>query len=132
MICASTQSHAQMMLRKRLAGELRGADAMIPLNTAVRVRAQQLARAKVQDAVKRQGAKWSALSAAQKQSWAVLFLEDHPSLIEQARQEVEAWARAGFFGKKVQRELCAQFNNSAQTQEPCSNKEISVQQLGAE
>ena len=62
---------------------------MIQIHTAARVRAQQLARAKVHDAVKRQGVKWSALSAAQKQSWAVLFLEDHPSLIAQARQEVE-------------------------------------------
>jgi hypothetical protein len=104
---------------------------MIPLNTAVRVRAQQLARAKVHDAVKRQGAKWSALSAAQKQSWAVLFLEDHPSLIDQARQEVEAWARAGFFGKKVQRELCAKLKSDAQPTPPCSDKEISVQMSGA-
>jgi hypothetical protein len=95
---------------------------MIQIHTAARVRAQQFARAKVHDAVKRQGVKWSALSAAQKQSWAVLFLEDHPSLIAQARQEVEAWARAGFFGKRVQRQLPTP---------PCSDKEISVQMLGA-
>jgi hypothetical protein len=106
MICATSQSHAQMMLRKRLAGELRGADAMIPINTAAKVRAQQLAMAKVQDAIKRQGAKWSALTAAEKQGWSNLFLEDHPSLVAQARHEVEAWARG-------------------------SNKEISVQMSGA-
>jgi hypothetical protein len=106
-------------------------NAMIPINTAARVRAQQLARAKVQDAIKRQGAKWSALTAAEKQSWSNLFLEDHPSLIVQARQEVEAWARAGFFGKKVQRELCAKLKSDAQPTPLCFNKEISVQQSGA-
>ena len=104
---------------------------MIQIHTAARVRAQQLGRAKVHDAVKRQGVKWSALSAAQKQSWAVLFLEDHPSLIAQARQEVEAWARAGFFGKRVQRQLLANITSDAQPTPPCSDKEISVQMLGA-
>jgi hypothetical protein len=104
---------------------------MIPIGSAVRVRARQLAMAKVQDAIKCQGARWSALSAAQKQSWAVLFLEDHPSLIEQARHEVEAWARAGFFGKKVQRELCAKLKSDAQPTPPCSNQEIPVQMSGA-
>jgi hypothetical protein len=104
---------------------------MIPIGSAARVRAQQLARAKVQDAIKRQGAKWSALTAAEKQGWSNLFLEDHPSLIAQARAEVEAWARAGFFGKKVQRELCAKLISDAQPTPPCSDKEISVQQSGA-
>jgi hypothetical protein len=104
---------------------------MIPIGSAVRVRARQLAMGKVHDAVKRQGAKWSALSAAQKQSWAILFLEDHPSLIVQARQEVEAWARAGFFGKKVQRELCAKLNSNAQKLEPMKSAASAVQMSGA-
>jgi hypothetical protein len=107
-------------------------NAMIPINTAAKVRARQLAMAKVKDAIKRQGAKWSALTAAEKQGWSNLFLEDHPSLIVQARQEVEAWARAGFFGKKVQRELCAKLMHSVQTLEPCSDKTISVQNSSAE
>ena len=112
-------------------GNFQKENAMIQIHTAARVRAQQLARAKVHDAVKRQGVKWSALSAAQKQSWAVLFLEDHPSLIAQARQEIEAWARAGFFGRRVQRQLLANITSDAQPTPPCSDKEISVQMFGA-
>jgi hypothetical protein len=73
----------------------------------------------------------SALTAAEKQGWSNLFLEDHPSLIVQARQEVEAWARAGFFGKKVQRELCAKLNSNAQKLEPMKSAASAVQMSGA-
>ncbi len=131
MIYATTQSHAQMMLRKRLAGELRGANSMIPTTAAIKVRARQLADAKVRDHIKRQGLKRSSLSCAELKGWTDLFLEDNPQLIEQARHEVEAWARAGFFGKRVQRQLLANILSNAQPTQPCSNKEISVQMLGA-
>lgn len=76
---------------------------MITITTAARVRAQQIARQRVRDAIKAQGLKTSSVKAAEVSSWAQLYCEDHPQLVAQATVEVTAWIKAGFFGKRAQK-----------------------------
>ena len=40
-------------------------------------------------------------------SWALVYLDDHPELIDAARPVVESWFARGVFGKRAQRAFCA-------------------------
>jgi hypothetical protein len=56
------------------------------------------------------------------------YLDGHPELYQQALERAKRMVAEGVFGKRAQR---AYLNNSVQTQEPCSNNEISLHKLGA-
>ena len=107
-------------------------NAVIELTTAARVLAQLRARNAVKDAIRRQGHKPSALTAAEIKSWAELFVADHPSLREQAMADARKMILDGLLGRRAQRALGAKLTNSAQSKEPCSTSTISVRNLGAE
>ena len=80
-------------------------NAVIELTTAARVLAQLRARNAVKDAIRRQGHKPSALTAAEIKSWAELYVSDHPALREQALQDARAMILDGLLGKRAQRAL---------------------------
>jgi hypothetical protein len=47
-------------------------------------------------------------------SWALVYLDDHPELIDAARPVVESWFARGVFGKRAQRAFCAKLESDAQ------------------
>jgi putative methionine-R-sulfoxide reductase with GAF domain len=70
---------------------------------ATMTRAMQLARGAVKAALHKQAVRLCEVDAKTISSWAVLYLEDHPKLIAEAKTCVEAWFARGVFGKKAQK-----------------------------
>ena len=76
-------------------------NAVIELTTATRVLVQLRAKAAVKDAIRRQGHKPSSLTAAEIRGWADLYVEDHPALVEVAREQARAMILEGLLGNCV-------------------------------
>ncbi len=87
----------------------------------------------VKDAIRRQGTrKLSQAPSAEITAMAkVFFAQHHERLIADAIPVIEQWLATGFFGRKAQLEWLANIESNAQSQGPCSNKTISVQDLCA-
>jgi hypothetical protein len=81
---------------------------------ATMTRAMQLARGAVKEALKRQRVRLADVDTKDISSWALVYLDDHPELIDQARPVVEAWFARGVFGKRAQRAFCAKLESDAQ------------------
>ena len=105
--------------------------ATIEVTTAARVLAQLRARNAVKDAIRRQGLKPSALTAAEIKGWAELFVADHPALREQALADARKMILDGLLGKRAQRALGAELITDAQKQSEPKSTTSSVQMLGA-
>lgn len=65
-------------------------------------------------------------------SWALVYLDDHPELIDAARPMVESWFARGVFGKRAQRAFCAKLESDAQQAQPHKSITSTVQNSGAE
>jgi hypothetical protein len=72
---------------------------------ATMTRAMQLARGAVKEALKRQRVRLADVDAKDISSWALVYLEDHPELIAEAKPVVEGWFARGVFGKRAQKEF---------------------------
>ena len=72
---------------------------------ATMTRAMQLARGAVKAELHKQAVRLCEVDAKTISSWAVLYLEDHPKLIAEAKTCVEAWFTRGVFGRKAQKEF---------------------------
>jgi hypothetical protein len=82
---------------------------------ATMTRAMQVARGAVKEALKRQRVRLADVDAKDISSWALVYLDDHPELIAQARPVIESWFARGVFGKRAQRQLaCANLSSAAQ------------------
>jgi hypothetical protein len=79
-------------------------------------RAMMLARGMVRAELKKQRIRLADTDAKDIASQARAMLEAHPSLVDQARHEVEEWFRRGVFGKRAQRAFCANLKTDTQTQ----------------
>jgi hypothetical protein len=108
------------------------AEANYSLSPAARLKSAVFTRAlyRAKDAVKRQlqaqGHKVAHYSSRDITILAQAYLDQHrEELLPEAMQTVERWAAEGFFGKRVQR-ACAELRTFVQSQEPCSDKTISV------
>jgi hypothetical protein len=79
-------------------------------------RAMQLARGAVKEALKRQAVRLADVDAKDISSWARVYLDDHPALIDQARAEVQSWFARGVFGKRAAKAWanCAKLESDAQ------------------
>jgi hypothetical protein len=73
----------------------------IRITTASHVLAQLRARNAVKRELQAQGLKVSHYAAREISSWAQVYLEDHPQLLDEARPVVEAWLAQGVFGKRA-------------------------------
>jgi hypothetical protein len=80
----------------------------IRITTASHVLAQLRARNAVKRELQKQGHKVSHYAAREISSWAQVYLEDHPQLLDEARPVVEAWIAQGVFGKRAQKEFIKQ------------------------
>jgi hypothetical protein len=103
----------------------------IRITTASHVLAQLRARNAVKRELQKQGLKVSHYAAREISSWAQVYLDDHPQLLDEARPVVEAWIAQGVFGKRAQRALCANLSSDAQTAEPHKSTTSTVQNSGA-
>jgi hypothetical protein len=63
----------------------------------------QLARGAVKEALKKQRMRLADVDAKEISSWALVYLEDHPELIAEAKPVIEAWFARGVFGKRAQK-----------------------------
>ena len=71
---------------------------------AYKVFAMLRARKMVRDDIKRKGHKTSQYTHAELERLARLYLELHPALVEQAKQDVDMCVLRGDFGKRAQRQ----------------------------
>jgi hypothetical protein len=94
-------------------------------------RAMQLARGIIKDQLKRHKIRLCEVDAKDITSQARAMLEARPSLIDQARHEVEEWFAKGVFGKRAQRAFCATLITNAQTQAQPNSMGSAVQISGA-
>jgi hypothetical protein len=58
---------------------------------ATMTRSMQLARGAVKEALKKQRMRLADVDAKEISSWALVYLEDHPELIAEAKPVIEAW-----------------------------------------
>jgi hypothetical protein len=86
------------------------------MTMATMTRAMQLARGAVKEALKRQAVRLADVDAKDISSWARVYLDDHPALIDQARSEVQSWFARGVFGKRAAKAWanCAKLESVAQ------------------
>jgi hypothetical protein len=70
---------------------------------ATMTRSMQLARGAVKEALKKQRMRLADVDAKEISSWALVYLEDHPELIAEAKPVIEAWFARGVFGKRAQK-----------------------------
>lgn len=70
---------------------------------ATMTRSMQLARGAVKEALKKQRVRLADVAAKEISSWALVYLEDHPELIAEAKPVIEAWFARGVFGKRAQK-----------------------------
>ena len=106
--------------------------ALIQLTTAAHCLAMLRSRNAVKEELKKHGLKVSAYSAREINVWAQLFLEDHAAeLIPDALTKARAMILAGTFGKRAARALCAELNNSVQSQTQPNSMGSTVQMSGA-
>jgi len=66
-------------------------------------RAMQLARGMVRDALRRQAVRLCEVDAKDITSWALVYLDDHPEVVAEARPQIEEWFARGVFGKRAQK-----------------------------
>jgi len=76
--------------------------------TASVVLAQLRARNAVKAELRKQGLKVSHFAAREITSWAHVWLDDHPQLLQEARPVIERWIAQGVFGKRAQKEFIKQ------------------------
>ena len=77
---------------------------------ATMTRAMQLARGVVKDQLKRQKIRLADTDAKEITSWALVYLEDHPAVIAEARSCVSEWFARGVFGKRAQKAFIKHLN----------------------
>jgi hypothetical protein len=111
--------------------------AAIRITTAANVLAQLRARDAIKDQLRKQGLKVSHYAARDVTAMACEYLSQHRSeLLSSAIETIKRWTLAGESGKRAQRALaqaqCAELRTNAEAKEHCSDKQISVQMLGAE
>jgi hypothetical protein len=104
----------------------------IRITTAASALAAIRARQHVKAELQRKGEKVSHYAAKEISRMAQSYLALHsaelmPDCIARAR----AMILSGRLGKRAQRALCAKLKTTAQPEATCSNKQISVQMLGA-
>ena len=105
------------------------ANSLSPIGiSAVKVLARLAAKRAVQAKLRDQGVRVTTYPYAELVRQAHEYLAAHPELYQQALERARRMTAEGVFGKRAQR---AYLNNSVQTQEPCSNNEISLHKLGA-
>jgi hypothetical protein len=73
------------------------------MTMATMTRAMMLARGAVKEALKRQAVRLCEVDAKDISSWARVYLDDHPALMDQARSEIAEWFARGVFGKRAQK-----------------------------
>jgi hypothetical protein len=100
------------------------------MRMATTTRAMQLSRGAVKEALKRQAVRLCEVDGKDITSWALVYIEDHPELIAEAKHCVEAWFARGVFGKRAQRAF-ANLTSAAQTAEPHKSITSTVQNSGA-
>lgn len=81
---------------------------------ATMTRAMQVARGAVKEELKKQKIRLADVEARDITSWALVYLEDHHALIDEARLAVSGWFARGVFGKRAQRAFCAKLESDAQ------------------
>jgi hypothetical protein len=104
---------------------------MIQLTSAAKVLAQLGAKNAVKDQIRRQGLKASQYTLAEINSWASLYVADHPALVAEAMEDAKKMILAGLLGKRAQKALRAKIESDAQASGSCFDKTISVQISGA-
>jgi hypothetical protein len=100
---------------------------VIPYRTMAMFRARKM----VKEDIRRQGHKASYYKPAEIEVLARMYLELHPELAKQAKEDVDRLILAGEFGKRMQRALRAKLESDAQTQEPPISITSAVQISGA-
>jgi hypothetical protein len=98
---------------------------------ATMTRAMQLARGVVKDQLKRQKIRLADVDTKDITSWALVYLDDHPEVIAEARSCVEGWFARGVFGKRAQRAFCATLKTSVQSRKARKSATSAVQISGA-
>jgi len=109
------------------------ANSLSPIGiSAVKILARLAAKRAVQENLRAQGVRVSLFPHAELMRQAAEYLSSHPDLYQQALERAQRMIAEGVFGKRAQRAWFANLINSVQSQEPCSDKTIAVQKLGAE
>lgn len=72
---------------------------------ATMTRSMQLARGAVKAELKKQRIRLADVDAKEISSWALVYLDDHPALIDEARLAISEWFARGVFGKRAQKEF---------------------------
>jgi hypothetical protein len=72
---------------------------------ATMTHAMRLARGVVKEHLKRQRVRLADVEAKDISSWALVYLDDHPALIDEARLAISGWFARGVFGKRAQKEF---------------------------
>jgi hypothetical protein len=105
------------------------ANSLSPIGiSAVKTLARLAAKRAVQNKLRDQGVRISVYPYADLMRLAHEYLAAHPELYQQALERANRMTAEGVFGKRAQR---AYLNNSAQTMEPCLDKQIPVHNSGA-
>ena len=64
---------------------------------AIMTRSMQLARGMVKAELKKQAVRLCEVEAKDITSWALVYLDDHPEVVAEARPQVESWFARGVF-----------------------------------